>query len=87
MSENKYTEVELKEANSLIKDKLAEARSLISECEALADKYSLEFDWSVSYGMGGCYYGEGQTNPHNWYASGDDNKLTEGMWYSSSESC
>lgn len=50
------------QANNLLSDKLEQARALISECEALADKYQLEFSMDIAYGMGG-YYEEGEWNP------------------------
>lgn len=68
-----------KDGNKLIQDKLSVAYAAIREAEEIAEKYGLEFDFSLEYGMGGTYY---PTNK----ADNEWNSSYEG-WVSSSEQC
>ena len=43
------------QATALIAAKIAAARSLISEAEALATEHELSFGWDLAYGMGGWF--------------------------------
>ena len=52
------------EASALIVEKLFQAKELIRECELLADRHDIVFNWDISYGMGGYYDGsEGEWMP------------------------
>lgn len=50
-----------------ISGKIEQAQKLVRECEVLADKHDLSFDWDFAYGMGGYYSG---TNGE-WNASSE----------------
>lgn len=79
-----------------ISQKLAQAKSIIRECEKIADETGESFSWSLGYGMGGTY------RPANQLQIQALNKLTEeekealdlqdlevekGGWNSSSSNC
>lgn len=66
------------EAVAKIAQLVSQAEGNISEAAELADEFSLDFNFSPAYGMGGNYYGEG----HPWI-----NGYTEQGWNPSSMSC
>lgn len=57
-----------------ISEKVSQAYTLINECENLALEHSIDFEFCVSYGMGGTYYPE-------------KGRYRDAGWYSSTESC
>lgn len=72
------------EASTEIATKVKLALALVKEAEALADKHDLEFEFSVSYGMGGWYNGGGKSG-EDWDSS---NTYDEPHgWAGSSQSC
>ena len=72
-----------KEASTEIACKVKLALALVKEAEALADEHGLEFEFSVSYGMGGWYNGKSQSE--DWDSS-DSYEDSHG-WLGSSQSC
>ena len=81
-----YTEVEIKQANADIANLIQQAYALLSQAETIADKYSLEFSFGVTYGAGATYYGKGSQS--EWNSSDDDwSASDEEGWRASSEGC
>lgn len=62
----------------IIDEKLAEAESLIRECEAIADEHKLMFSFGLAYGMGGDYYGDENERDEDYF---------DGGWAASSRGC
>jgi len=84
MEKETYSAEELKKAYEEISQLLVEAENKIRSAENIADKYGLDFSFSVSYGMGGHYEGKGYgAEDYN----GDIQYRTEGEWISSSQNC
>lgn len=52
-----------KAAAELIAFKMAEVYALISECEQIATKNDVSFEFDFTYGMGGTYYPDDGWNP------------------------
>lgn len=82
-----------KEATAKIAELTAEAKAKVREAQDLADKYGVEFSFSIAYGMGGYYqpqYKEGvsEWNSSDYYESSCYNDDDEDAgWRSSSQSC
>ena len=70
-------------ASKEIATKLREARKLITECEQIADRHGLEFNFDTAYGMGGTYYGEGHPDSENLKKQ----YYKENGWIASSQTC
>lgn len=70
-----------KEVMEQIRNKVAEAQSLIYEAESLADEHGLEFTMNLGgYGMGGTYMSE-------QYIEREELQYSEPGWNASSQSC
>lgn len=69
------------EALTEISNKLDLARAIISECEKIAEEACVEFDFSVTYGMGGTYY------PVNKIVDEDEWSSSNEGWVASSQQC
>ena len=69
-----------KQAEKDIEAKTAAAMKLIREAQKIADKHTVEFSFSVAYGMGGWYYPKGHEFRDDEYDDDDG-------WSSSSASC
>lgn len=77
------------EAKKKIDELLQKAYDAVSEAESIADEHELRFNFEVSYGMGGTYYGAGTVDVDD-----DDDWLADygysensGAWLASSQSC
>lgn len=70
-------------AVSTIAKNVEEIKSLIRECENLADEYSLEFDLDVARSL--TYHGKGTVDRSQWSES--ETILEEGQWMTSSDYC
>lgn len=66
--------------------KLQKVRELLAECEMLADRGGVEFNFSIGYGMGGTYYPPKSPNPD---ANPDEDGYDDDNagWHSSSSKC
>ena len=71
---------EQRNAVELIRQAKERAYAEITEAQRLALKYDLEFEFQVSYGMGGTF------NELKWDGSGDTKSRTA-QWESSSSQC
>lgn len=69
-----------KEALELIAACTKIAYEAISLAEDIADRNDLEFEFNISYGMGGSYYSPG-------YVEKEGLRWSEPGWNSSSQSC
>lgn len=81
-----YGTPEFEAAKAELKEKVDAFEAALSEAEALADKYGLEFTIQPAYGMGGAYTGKGDSEQteQRYY---DDYGDGAWGWFSSSESC
>lgn len=70
-------ELTREEARQEIQQLVESAYASINLAVALADEHTIEFDFSVAYGMGGYYYPEGS----------DGARYDGSGWQSSSSSC
>lgn len=75
------------QANSLIAEKISDAKVLLKEAEKLANEHALSFDWNMDhYGMSGTFYGKGTSwNDSSCYA--DEEGSEEHGWRTSSDDC
>jgi hypothetical protein len=74
-----------REAMVLIEEKTNQANELIIEAQKIADKFGLEFSFTVAYGMGGYYCGKGSEDWEETSYSSDYGKT--GYWMPSSKNC
>jgi hypothetical protein len=83
------TEAKRRQALAEITVKTDAARALIKEAEAIANKSGVEFEFSLTYGMGGTYHPP--RKQQNWDSSSScaegSMEDSEGGWQSSSSNC
>lgn len=60
-----------------------QAEQLVREAQAVANEHTLDFYFSIAYGMGGYYTGHGS----DWEPSEHEYGLDEDGWAASSNSC
>lgn len=75
--QEKFTEAEVREAQSQISKHVSAAYAELDKAKALADKYKLDFHFSPAYGMGGYYNGDPD----------ERSEYSEDGWRPSSQSC
>lgn len=82
----KYTEQQIQEAYQKIEQLQKEAYDKITEMEKIADKFSLNFRFSIVRGMGGRYLGKNHEDlEFDEYDDPEDRE--KGKWCPSSHNC
>jgi hypothetical protein len=72
------------DAKALLDEQIQAAYEAVAKAEAIADKYGLNFNFSVAYGMGGRYIGDQEQRTE--YVD-DDYYDADLGWRPSSHSC
>lgn len=61
------------------------AYDAVREAEAFANANNKQFDFDISYGMGGTYYSGNHVHNDSWLQEFGDEQ--DGVWVSSSQEC
>lgn len=89
MTKGKPSKTKTEKAKVELENLIKEIYSKIEEAQKFADKNNLFFDLSITYGMGGTYYGQGTGKIEYDYKSKDyeERVRKEGEWISSTQAC